>query len=258
MKTLLGFTLLVLYTFSALAWGDVQLTQLGWRIEQADYRDDVRDLEAVRSILEAATARPQADKYTYYYLGYADYNLAHQYFVSDSDKATDRAEAAQAALETALKQDPGFIEAEALYAASCGIDMGLHPMKGMLLGGSTAQHFRHAMGAAPGDPRVILLNAIEDYQLPEAYGGDKQRAAEGFRRALAAFDTYHPADSAAPTWGKALTYSWLGLIEGAADHPDAARTDYAKSLALAPDYKRVQTRLAKLPPPTSKSADGSI
>lgn len=257
MKTLLGFTLLVLYTFSALAWGDMDLTQFGHRIEQAGYREDAQELEAVRATLEAATANPQADRYAYYYLGYVDYSLAHQYFASDSDKATDRADAAQEALKRALKLDPNFAEAEALLGASYSIEMGLHPMKGLFLGGKTAGYFRHALATAPGDPRVILLNAIEDYQLPAAFGGDKQRAADGLRRALAAFDNDHPADATAPAWGKALAYQWLGFAEASAGQPDAARADYIKALNLAPDYKKASTHLDKLPPPAAKSA-GSI
>lgn len=237
---------------AAPAWAGVDDGNLSLRIEQAGYRDDVQDLESVRITLETATAQPQSDKYLYYYLGYVDYTLAGQYFaVDNSSKATDRVEAAEDALKGALKLDPTFAEAEALLGASYGEEIGIHPYKGMFLGSKSSAHMKRAVGLAPQDPRVLFLNAVSDFNTPAAFGGDKQKAARGFHGALAAFDSYRPADAAAPAWGKAEAYEWLAYAEEDAGQTEAARADYAKALALMPDYRKAQRHLNKLPPATS-------
>src|SRR6185503_5665317 len=101
---------------------------------------------------------------------------------------------------------------------------------------------------APDDPRVILLNAIGDYSTPSIFGGDKTRAQRGFRAAIAAYDSYVPADASAPTWGRADAYFWLARSEAQAGDVEAARNDYGKALELAPDFVLARKRLMALPP----------
>lgn len=235
------------------AYAGVDTAALSQRIEQAGYKDDAQDLETVRSSLEAATVKPQSDKYLYYYLGYADYSLANQYAATDLSKATDRIQSAQDALKAALKLDPNFAEAEALLGASYGEEIGFHPYKGMFLGPKSGEHMSHAVQLAPQDPRVMFLNATSDFSTPAAFGGDKQKALWGLHGAIAAYDSYHPVDAAAPDWGKAQVYEFLAYAEEDVGQTEAARADYRKALALVPDYKKAQRHLDKLPPATTAS-----
>lgn len=217
-------------------------------IERAMQRDDESGLLSLRDSLAAASQSGHADKYAYYYLGLADYELAQ--LEQDEAKASDYIDAAEDALQTALKQDADFAEAEALLGSSYGVEIGLHPFKGMWLGAKVGSHLTHAAKLAPGDPRVSLLQGISDYETPETYGGDKQRAVTEFHAALAAFDTYPQPDDAAPTWGRAETHVWLAEAEaGSKDFP-AARADLTAALGIAPDYKYAQHLLDKLPPAT--------
>lgn len=242
------------------AWAAVDTSTLSQRIELAGYHRDAKGMEAVRAELEDATSQSPQDKYLYYYLGYVDYVLAEQYSDDGGSEATDRVQAAEGTLNRALKLDPGFAEAEALLGSSYGLEIGLHPIKGMFLGSKASKHLAHALQLAPDDPRMILLNAISDYETPPAFGGDKQRAAQGFRHAVNAFDSYHSDAAAAPSWGRAEAYELLGLAESEAGQHDLARADYAKALALVPDYRQVQKNLAALPPSatTAGSARGSL
>ena len=248
MKTLLGFAVLVLYTLSALAWSSADLAATGRRIELSGYRADSADLQAVRERLQTAPDGPAPDKYLYYYRGYADYVSAYLLFDDDSDHATELAQEAQSALQQALKLDPEFAEAEALLGSSYGIEIGLHPFRGMWLGSKAHAHTERAWQLAPADPRVLLLRAISDFSTPAAFGGDKQRALQGFHAAVAAFDAYSSTDSTAPGWGRAEAYAWLGLAESRAGQTEAARADLGKALELAPDYVLARKRLTALPP----------
>lgn len=247
-STLCSLCLPLMACLGTPAWAGVDESTLSQRIERASYREDAQELETVCASLEGATAKPQSDKYLYYYLGYADYSLANQYAANDLSKATDRIESAEDALKAALKLDPDFAEAEALLGASYGEEIGFHPYKGMFLGPKSAEHMKHAVQLAPQDPRVMLLNAVSDFNTPSTFGGDKQKANWGLHGALAAFDSYHATDAAAPTWGKAQAYEWLAFAEEDAGLKVAARSDYGKALAIVPDYKKAQRHLDKLPP----------
>lgn len=215
-------------------------------IEQAYHRGDEAALLKVRAGLEAAIKAGHPDKYSYYYLGLSDYELAVT--EEDEGKASDYIDAAEDALKVAVKLDPAFAEAEALLGSSYGVDIGLHPMKGMFLSSQNTGNLDRAAKHVPGNPRVLLLQGISDYETPEAYGGDKKRALAEFRAASAAFETYKQPDDQAPTWGRAETHIWLAKAETDSKDFTAARADLTVALKLAPGYKWAQGLLAKLPP----------
>ncbi len=253
-STLRTLCLPLIACLSTPAWADVDMSTLSQRIEQDGYHADIQDLETVRTLLETQAKQPQPDKYLYYYLGYVDYALAYQYSSTDSGKATTCVEAAEGALTEALKADPDSAEAEALLGTSYGLEIAVHPMKGMWLGPKAHEHIDRAVHLAPSDPRVLLLNAISDFNTPAMFGGDKQHALWGFHAAVAAFESYHAGDAAAPGWGKAWTYEQLGVAEEDAGQRVAARADYGKAVELVPDYKLAQKHLDKLPPATTAAA----
>jgi len=223
-------------------------------IERASQRGDEAALLKVRAGLEAGI-KTHPDKYGYYYLGLADYELS--VLDDDDGRATDYIDAAEDALQAALKVDPAFAEAEALLGSSYGVEIGLHPMKGMFLGSKNSSHLDHAARLVQGDPRVLLLQGISDYETPEAYGGDKKRAMAEFRAALAAFDTYKQPDDQAPSWGRAETHVWLAKAEAGAKDYTAARADLDQALAIAPDYRYARRIMDKLPP-ASQTGKGSV
>jgi len=251
MISLLGLAAL---PFTARAEG---LSQKGMSetIERASQRGDEAALLKVHAGLEAGIKAGHPDKYGYYYLGLADYELA--VIEGDEGKATDYIDAAEDALQAALKLDPAFAEAEALLGSSYGVEIGLHPIKGMVLGSQNSSHLARAAQLAPGDPRVLLLQGISDYETPEAYGGDKKRAMAEFRAALAAFDTYKQPDDQAPGWGRAETHVWLAKAEAAAKDYTAARADLNQALVIAPDYKYARRVLDKLQL-ASQTGKGSV
>lgn len=214
-------------------------------IERAMQRGDEAALLKLRASLGAGIKTGHPDKYAYYYLGLSDYELA--VLDEDDGKASDDIDAAEDALQAALKLDPAFAEAEALLGSSYGVEIGLHPVKGMFLGSQVTSHLARAAQLAPGNPRVSLLQGISDYETPEAYGGDKKRAMAEFRAASAAFDAYRQPDDQAPTWGRAETRVWLAKAETGSKDFAAARADLTAALGIAPDYKWAKGLLDKLP-----------
>ena len=210
-------------------------------IERALQRGDETALLELRASLEVGVKTGHPDKYSYYYLGLSDYELA--VLDKDNGKATGYIDAAEDALQAGLKLYTAFAEDEALLGSSYGVEIGLHPFKGIYLGSKVTSHLDHAAKLVQGNPRVLLLQGISDYETPEAYGGDKQRAMAEFHAALAAFDTYQQPETQAPSWGRAETHVWLARVETDLKDFTAARADLTTALKIAPDYKYAQRLL---------------
>jgi hypothetical protein len=60
---------------------------------------------------------------------------------------------------------------------------------------------------APGNPRVMLLDAINTYHMPGFVGGGAGKAVPKLEAARAAFEAEAPA---AERWGREDAYIWLG------------------------------------------------
>lgn len=244
-------------SFASIATAGTNLTDFGRDAELAACRDDAQALLMQRQLLTGRTARDRGtDKYAFYYLGYTDYQLANLYAPTDKDRATDYIDAAEDALQTALKLDTDFAEAEALLGSSYGVEINLHPWRGVWLGPKSARRLQHAAQLAPDSPRVQLLLGISDYVTPGRYGGNRSRAAQEYRRALTLFEDARASDGRSPDWGRATAHAWLGQVESSDGALAAARAEFEAALALAPDYKFAQAQLAKLPAdPAPASAD---
>lgn len=59
----------------------------------------------------------------------------------------------------------------------------------------------------PGNPRVYILEAQDKYFTPEQFGGSKEEAKVLFEKAKQLFETFKPASTVHPNWGKnTVTY----------------------------------------------------
>lgn len=65
----------------------------------------------------------------------------------------------------------------------------------------------------PENPRVYLLEAQDKFYTPEQYGGSKSDALELFQTSLKKYDSFQPASSIDPHWGKATAAYFLGQLK---------------------------------------------
>jgi tetratricopeptide (TPR) repeat protein len=247
---ILGMAAIVLAVSSSFTRADQApaLANASSRIEQAYYRADISALVEIAGTLAAGQGDgSQTAKYVDYYIGYANYALANLLIGRDNGKAGDCLDKAEPALQRAIAADPGFAEAHALLAAVYGLEIALHPWKGMWLGRRIGKLMDRAEALAPHNPRITLLRAGNDYHKPAAFGGDKPQALLEFGQAIAEFAHDAPGDPDTPTWGKAEAYALRARAEAASGDEAAARRDYQAALALAPDYVAVRNALSKLP-----------
>jgi len=77
----------------------------------------------------------------------------------------------------------------------------------MTYGPEAAQALETAKKLDAGNPRVYLLEAQDKFFTPEQFGGSKEEAKVLFEKSKQLFETFKPASSVHPNWGKGtVTY----------------------------------------------------
>ena len=165
---------------------------------------DLDRMMAARATFERATADAGREAWARYYAALADFRIAN-YLLGREEGAKDRAsahlESAVENLKPLIDRDEQSAEACALLSSVYGRQIALSPLKAMFLGPRSGRAMEKAERLAPDNPRVVLAAAMSDFNTPKMWGGDKERAMEGFRKAAALFAEQKPAGPLHPVWG---------------------------------------------------------
>jgi len=205
---------------------------------------DAAVMQKARAQFERLLTDKKREALVRYYIGYCDYRLATFYQQqTNNDMASKHLEAAITHLEAALKLNNKFAEAHALLSSCYGQKISLAPMLGMTLGPRSGMTMQSALQLEPNNPRVILLEAIGNYYKPPMFGGSKENALAGFKRAAELFEKEQLQDPLLPDWGKPEVYAWIGVAYLDKNDNASARAVLEKALAIAPDYGWVKNYL---------------
>lgn len=180
-------------------------------------------------------------------LGYARWKLAQLAAAQDPQAASGVAVSCVETLDDAIELARGLPEAHAVQSACYGLLVELGGMlKAPWYGRRSGKGIEAALALAPDNPRVRLIDGLNDYQLPQALGGDKERAYRKFRDAVAAFEAASPAFGDDPDWGHAEALAWLGKTS--LEHGDvvAARESLERALIIAPGYAWARSLLEEV------------
>jgi hypothetical protein len=79
----------------------------------------------------------------------------------------------------------------------------------MTYGPIAAEALATARKLNPENPRTYLLEGQDKFFTPEQFGGSKTEAAKLFNTAMEKFNSFKPADSLAPNWGRGTTQYFL-------------------------------------------------
>jgi len=79
----------------------------------------------------------------------------------------------------------------------------------MTYGPEAAQALETAKKLDPNNPRVYLLEGQDKFFTPEQYGGSKEEAKVLFEKSKQLFETFKPASSVHPNWGKGTATYFL-------------------------------------------------
>jgi tetratricopeptide (TPR) repeat protein len=241
----IALSLLLFFAASAQAQSPDSLIVAGKKLTASALNKwEAMELQKARAHFERLLAAKQHEALVRYYLGYCNYRLVIFYQrEKDQELLKKHLDEAITQLEAAVKQNNKFAEAYALLSSCYGQKIGLAPMLGMTLGPRAGMTMQSALALAPDNPRVVLLDAIGAYYKPPMFGGSKETALTGFKRAAELFDREKITDPLQPDWGHAEAYAWLGIAYLDKSDKAAARAAFDRALAIAPEYGWVKYQL---------------
>jgi hypothetical protein len=222
-----------------ISWRDIET-----RIQYGYYTEDAAALRSLRGLIAADASRDKLHGYYAALLAWREAQLAAERAPGSRDAAAgELARRCVAAADEVLEAQTAFADALALRAACLATP--LDASGGALSAHRARKDIEHALKAAPHDPRVLLVDAINDYQLASA-GGNKERALSKLRVAVAAFEVERAGLERLPGWGAAEAY--LYLARDLLDHADpvGARDALEHALLIAPEFAQARRLMTKI------------
>ena len=200
------------------------------------------DLLRARAGLAALAAADPGTARLRYWVALADWRVVPRIMDKDRAHAERYCKDGLENLERVLQLDPKDAEALALKASLQGISLSFSPGDMMTLGAEMEAEMGRAVSLAPGNPRVLFLQALNTLNKPAFVGGGPEKALEQFRNAQAAFEA-EPADTTAAAWGRDDACLWAGRAAMKLEDYSAAVRFYRKALAANPEYAWVKYAL---------------
>jgi tetratricopeptide (TPR) repeat protein len=218
-------------------WLDVES-----RIQYGYYTEDARSLRGVMELL-APSDTPDATKS--YYAGLANYRLTQLTAASDRSRAKDSAQGCVSSLEKALEGRKDFPDALALQSVCLDRLASLEAWRAPFAESKSGSQIEKARHLAPKNPRVLFLDAVEQYERPKSTAAERDHALGVFKLAAAAFEAERQDTEHVPGWGAAEAYLYLAkcyLDRGAALE---ARDALERALLIAPEFAEARRLMAK-------------
>ncbi len=218
-------------------WLDVES-----RIQYGYYTEDARSLRGVMELLAPADP-PDATRS--YYAGLANYRLTQLALAGDKSRAKAAAEACVSSLDKALQGQKDFPDALALQSVCLDRLASLEAWRTPFAESKSGSQIEKARHLAPKNPRVLLLDAVEQYERPKSTPSDRDRVLGVFKMAAAAFEAERQDTDHVPGWGAAEAYVYLArcyLDRGATLE---ARDALERALLLATEFTEARRLMAK-------------
>lgn len=268
-RLLLLLTVGVLVSASAGRAADMNWLDIESRIQYGYYTEDVHSL---RNLVEALASNDSHDRLKSYYAGLLAYRItlleqaqADQAAaaagagtpppkspppVRKNDRSKNEArqtvERCVASLDRALEAQSNFPDALALQSACLRQLAELSSWRAPLAAPKSASQLHRALQIAPRNPRVLLLEAIGDYEHSETSGDDAQHPCAKFKAAAAVFEAERADVDQVPGWGAAEAYMWLGRCYLDSGDGNAARDALERALLIAPEFGQARRLLATI------------
>ncbi len=173
-------------------------TMIG-NLEKAKSATTISDYQELANSF-ARIAEAEKNEWTPLYYS-AWYNLIINFEEPDSEKKEKYISLAQQQIEAGLKLKPEETEFFVLKVMSYYAEMSIDPMKGMTLMGEVNELLTDAKTINPENPRIYLEEGEAIYNMPEEFGGGKEKALPILLLAKEKFDNFTSTDTLAPSWG---------------------------------------------------------
>jgi hypothetical protein len=222
------------------SWRDIES-----RIQYGYYTEDAPALRSLASVIAADETR---DKLHGYYAALLEWRLAQLAVqgAAGGASAADLAQRCVDAADEALAAQADFADALALRAACQATALSASATFAVFSRHRLQRDLERARQLAPRDPRVLLVDAMNDYQLPPSAGGHKERALGKLRQTVAAFEAERTGIERLPGWGAAEAYLYLARVLLEHADPLAARDALEHALLLAPEFAQARRLMARI------------
>jgi len=160
------------------------------------------------------------------------------------NEARQTVERCVGSLDHALEAQKDFADALALQSACLDQLAALGSWRSPLAGSRSAGQLRKALQLAPKNPRVLLLDAISDYEHPKS--ADAPRSCDKFKNTAAVFETERANVDQVPGWGAAEAYTWLGRCYLGNGDAVPARDALERALLIAPEFGQAKRLLSSI------------
>jgi hypothetical protein len=221
-----------------LSWRDVES-----RVQYAYYTEDAAALRGLDGIISSEDSGDPLKRYYAGLLAWRQAQLATENATAagGAASATRHAQRCVSELDAALAARADFADALALRAL-CVEAGGARALAGY----RARRDLERALQLAGHNPRVLLADAMSDYQLAPERGGNRERALGKLRRTVDAFEAERGGVEQLPGWGAAE--AWCLLARDLLDHADpvAARDALEHALLIAPEFAEAHRLMAKI------------
>ena len=211
---------------------------------------DMDQLLTARATFERVTADDARAALAHYYIAYTEYQLVNLLRSESQEDGIDqegeilvRLQSAVEQLETSIERDETSADAHALLSSVYGQIISVRPLMGAVLGLKSGSAINRARKLDPDNPRVVLIEAISNWNTPKIWGGSPDKAIEGFERAALLFAQEEVTDPLLPSWGHNETYAWIGIAYMDRGQLQKAREAFEKALEVDPDFGWVKYAL---------------
>jgi tetratricopeptide (TPR) repeat protein len=243
-------------------WLDVES-----RIQYGYFTEDLR---ALRNLVEPLATDGSHDALKSYYVGLLAYRLT---LLADAqlDKEAQAKESTTGAkpakpigkndqntndphqmvarcissLDSALQARSDFPDALALQSACLRRLAESSSWRAPFAASKSVAQLRKALQLAPKNPRVLLLDAIGEYEYQKVPDGGRP-GCEKFKNTAAAFDRERADLDRVPGWGAADAYMWLGRCYLGNGDVVPARDALERALLIAPEFAQARRLLSSI------------
>lgn len=175
-------------------------------LAQLDSAKTPEQLNAVAASFERIGDAEKTQWLPYYYAALA--NIWKGF--SSKDNKDEIATTAEALIAKAEAIEKNNAELYILKNMAATMHMLVDPQaRWMQYGPIAGEALGKAKAIDPNNPRVYYLEGQSLFGTPEQFGGGKDKAKPVFEKSLTLFNTYKPASSLHPTWGKSNAQKML-------------------------------------------------
>jgi hypothetical protein len=226
---------------------DTTWRDLEGRIQYGYYTEDAAALRAVATTLGESEAH---DKLHGYYAALLEWRLAllaaRPGAPAYGPSAAQLTQRCVSDLDGALALDADFADALALRSACLATALTGGGAHVPFAAHRVRKDFERALQLAPGNPRVLLLDALADDELADAKDPERERLLPNVRRTVVAFEAERRGPEQLPGWGAAE--AWLLLARELLEHGDplGARDALEHALLIAPQFAAARRLMAQI------------